>query len=219
MPGYPIELDLRGRSVLVVGLGRVGCRKAAGLLTAGARVVGVDPKAADGQHLATIPEGVDVRAEPYRAGHLRGVCLAFAAGPPEVNRQVVADAARAGIWVNPAGNGEGEDPHAWTFTVPAVWRDGGVSLTVSTAGASPALASALRDRAAAALGPAAAGLAATLAELRPEVLARVPDPEARRRILADWADPRWLALFEVGGAEAVRAEVRHVLERLAADDK
>ena len=45
MPGYPIELDLAGRTALVVGLGAVGRRKAAGLVEAGARVVGVDPAA------------------------------------------------------------------------------------------------------------------------------------------------------------------------------
>jgi siroheme synthase-like protein len=179
----------------------------------------VDPKAADGDgdRLGEIPAGVEVRAEPYRAEHLLGVCLAFAAGPPGVNRRVVADAAEAGVWVNFVGNAgvEDVDSRARTFTVPAVWRDrdGVLTLTVSTAGASPALASALRDRAAAALGPAA-GLAATLAELRPEVLARVADPEARRRILADWADARWIALFEAGGAEAVRAEVGRLLECL-----
>ena len=43
MPGYPIELELRDRTVLVVGLGAVGRRKAAGLARAGARVIGVDP--------------------------------------------------------------------------------------------------------------------------------------------------------------------------------
>src|SRR2546425_131073 len=35
MPGYTIELDLTGRTVLLVGLGRVGRRKAAGLVEAG----------------------------------------------------------------------------------------------------------------------------------------------------------------------------------------
>ena len=88
----------------------------------------------------------------------------FAAATAAVNRRVVADARRAGVWVCSAS-----DPDAGDFTVPAVWRDGPLTLTVATAGASPALAAALRDRAAEALGPAAAGLAALLAELRPEV--------------------------------------------------
>ena len=46
---------------------------------------------------------------------------------------------------------------AGDFTLPAVWRSGPLMLTVSTSGASPALARALRDRAAEALGPAPAG--------------------------------------------------------------
>jgi siroheme synthase-like protein len=168
-------------------------------------VVGVDPAPGPG-----VPDGVEVLAEPYRAGHIRecGARLVFAAATPEVNRLVVADGRAADVWVNSA-----TDPTAGDFIVPAVWRAGALTLTVSTTGASPALAAALRDRAAEALGPAAAGLAATLAALRPVVLARLDDPEARRRVLADWADPRWLALFEAGGPEAVRAEVGRLLDR------
>ena len=196
MPGYPIELNLHGRTALVVGLGSVGRRKAAGLLAAGARVIGVDP-------VADAPERVELRAEPYRPDHLRGVCLAVAAATEAVNRAVVHDARAAGVWVNSAS-----DPGAGDFTLPAVWREGPLVLTVSTAGASPALAAALRDRAAAAIAPAA-GLAALLAELRPTVLARLPDqPEARRRILAD---PRWLALYEAEGADAVRRAILNQL--------
>lgn len=204
MPGYPIELDLRGRLALVVGLGTVGRRKAAGLVAGGARVVGVDP----GADPAGTPAGVELRPEPYRAGHLTGVRLAFAAGPPGLNARVVADARAAGVWVNSAS-----DPGAGDFTLPAVLRSGGLTLSVSTAGASPALAAALRDRAAGALGPGAAGLVTTLSELRPEVLARLADPAARRRVLTDWADPRWLDLWAAGGPEAVRRELRRVLDR------
>jgi siroheme synthase-like protein len=201
MPPYPIELDLTGRVALVVGLGAVGRRKASGLVEAGARVIGVDPRAEGG------PAGVEVRREPYRAGHLEGACLAFAAATAEVNGLVVADARRAGVWVSSAS-----DPASGDFTLPAVWRDGPVTLTVSTSGASPALAALLRDRAADVLGPAAAGLASILAELRPLALARVADPEARRRLLAGWADPRWLAVWESEGPEAVRREFLRALE-------
>jgi precorrin-2 dehydrogenase len=200
MPGYPIELDLTGRTALVVGLGAVGRRKAVGLVEAGGRVVGVDPGPIE------IPAGVELRAEPYRAEHLAGAILAFAAATAEVNRQVVADARRLGIWVTSAS-----DPGSGDFTLPATWRDGPLTLTVSTSGASPSLASALRDRAARALGPSAGGLAAILAELRPEVLARVADPAARRRLLAEAADPRWLDLHDAEGAEATRRALRVAL--------
>jgi precorrin-2 dehydrogenase/sirohydrochlorin ferrochelatase len=204
VPPYPIELNLTNRLVLVVGLGAVGRRKASGLVEAGARVVGVDPRA----DIEGLPDGVEHRVEPYRSGHLEGVSLAFAAASPEVNRRVVEEARRAGVWVGSASEPEGGD-----FLVPAVWRRGPVVLTVSTSGASPTLAANLRDRAAGALGPSAAGLAALLAELRPEVLARVADPEARRRLLVAMADPRWLDLWQAEGPEAVRRALRDALER------
>jgi siroheme synthase-like protein len=202
MPGYPIELDLRGRTVLVVGLGAVGRRKAAGLATAGARVIGVDPAV---EAPLTIP--IEVRAELYRVEHLEGVSLAFAAATAAINRRVVADARRLGVWVCSAS-----EPGTGDFTVPAVWREGPLTLTVATGGASPALAVALRDRAVQALGPAAAGLTALLAELRGAVHARLAEPEARRRLLADWAEPRWLELWINDGPEAARHALGRALD-------
>jgi siroheme synthase-like protein len=202
MPGYPIELDLRGRRVLVVGLGRVGTRKASGLVEAGAHVVGVDPRPD-----VVIP-GVDHRPERFRPEHLEGMSLAFAAATPEVNREVVDSARRMGIWVNAAS-----EPDRGDFLVPASWRDGPITLAVSTGGTSPALAATLRDRAARALAGAPA-LAALLAEVRPEVLARISDPEARHRLLSDWGDGRWLDAIERDGPEAVRAAWRASLDRM-----
>ena len=61
MSGYPIELNLNGRTVLVVGLGPVGRRKAEALAAAGARVIGVDPAAGSFAH--DLPEGIEVMAE------------------------------------------------------------------------------------------------------------------------------------------------------------
>ncbi|MDR3639238.1 MAG: hypothetical protein P4L84_35885, partial [Isosphaeraceae bacterium] len=111
------------------------------------------------------------------------------------------------VWVSSASN-----PSEGDFTLPAVWRDGPLILTVSTTGASPALAAALRDQAAAAIAPAA-GLAALLAELRETILARLPDdPDTRRYILSGWADRRWLDLFTAEGPEAVRTAILNELK-------
>ena len=150
---------------------------------------------------------IEVRAELYRTEHLEGVSLAFAAATAAVNRRVVADARRLGVWVCSVS-----EPGTGDFTVPAVWREGPLTLTVATAGASPALAVALRDRAVQALGPAAAGLAALLAELRGDVRARLAEPEARRRLLADWAEPRWLELWINDGPAAARQAPARALD-------
>ena len=204
MPGYPIVLELNDRRAVVVGLGAVGRRKVAGLVEAGAAVVGVDPRGAGGE---SVPGGVEVWAEEYRAEHLDGALLAFAAATEEVNRRVVLDAKERGILVNAASGPEGGD-----FTVPAVWREGPVTVAVATSGAGPALAAALRDRAAAAIGPEAAGMARLLAEWRPEVLGRVEEPEVRRRLLREGADPGWLDRLRVEGPEAVKEALRRALD-------
>lgn len=211
---YPVELNLRGRGALVVGLGSVGRRKAAGLVEAGACVLVVDP-APDRE----IPESLsgkafDFRREAYRDEHLDGMSLVVAAAIPEVNRRVVIEARRRAIWVCSAS-----DPEQGDFTVPASWRSGPLCVTVSTSGASPALAAALRDRAVAALGQGAAELATLFAELRPEVKSRVTDPEIRRRIFAGWGDPRWLECFATSGSEVTVEALRREYEILGGLDR
>lgn len=208
MPFYPVFLDLTGRTVLVVGLGAVGKRKAAGLSAAGAHVIGVDPSGCDTRELA----GVEIRTEPYRADHLAGVSLAFAAASADVNAALVADARARGIWVNSAS-----DPTEGDFVLPAVWHDGPLTLAVSTDGASPALAATLRDKAAAALGPSAVALATLLAELRPLAFDRIKDPTARRLFLAGWGDLHWLRLCESDGPDVVRRHLLRTLEDSVAD--
>ena len=201
MPRFAIDLDLVGRSVLVVGLGAVGRRRAEALAACGAVVLAVDPG-------AVLPvEGVRLAREPYRREHLRGAALAVAAATSEVNRRVVADARADGVWVNSAS-----EPGAGDFLVPASWRDGPIRLSVSTSGASPALSAALRDRAAGAIGPGAARLAAVLIELRAEVLATIDDPARRRAIFAAWADPRWLAMAERAEPDVLRAALRKAMD-------
>jgi siroheme synthase-like protein len=169
------------------------------LIEARARVIGIEPTPLD------LPE-LEILVESYRPDHLTGASLVFAAATPDVNGMVVADARARGIWVNSAS-----EPSAGDFRLPATWQDGPISVSVSTSGASPALAATLRDRAAEAIGPSASGLATLLLELRPEVLARVRDPAARRRALTAGADPRWLEFLDREGVDSTRQALRRAL--------
>jgi siroheme synthase-like protein len=84
-----------------------------------------------------------------------------------VDDAVHRDAEAAGVWVNVA-----DDPTRCSFVLPAVARDGAVTVAVSTGGASPALAGWLRDRVVGSLGPGTGELAALLEEARRRVHAR-----------------------------------------------
>ena len=63
---------------------------------------------------------------------------------PDVNAQVVTEAAACGVWVNDASS-----PGGGPAALPAVYRDGPLTVAVSTGGASPATAAWLRDEVAA----------------------------------------------------------------------
>ena len=150
---YPVSLVLHGRRCLVVGGGHVARRKALGLVEAGARVDLVAKEV-----LAPVREiaGLEsIEERPYRRGEVAGYRLAVAAtGDPAVNRAVFEDGESAGVWVNSA-----DDPASCSFILPAIARQGPVSVAVSTSGFSPALASWLKAHVTENLGPEVAELA------------------------------------------------------------
>ncbi len=135
---YPIFLRLEGRRTVVVGGGKVGLRKARGLLEAGASVVVVSPQFDTGfDHLS-----VEKVEREYLRTDLEGSSLAFAATDNrQVNRQVGEDARALGIPANVADSLE-----ECEFIVPARFSMDGVQIAISTGGADPSRAAALRRR-------------------------------------------------------------------------
>jgi precorrin-2 dehydrogenase len=109
----------------------------------------------------------ELREKPFDPGDLEGVRLVVTAtGDRGVDSAVAAAAADAGIWVNAA-----DQPDDCSFILPAIARNGPLSVAVSTGGASPALAGRLRDHAAALLTDEVAALARELAAERARVRA------------------------------------------------
>jgi len=166
-----------------VGGGQVAARKARGLAEAGADVVVIAPSICD--EIRSLP--VELVERPYRCGDLSLAWLAMVATDrADVNRQVYADGQEAHVWVNAA-----DDPEACSFTLPAVLRQGPVTVAVSTSGYSPALAVWIRERIAADLGPEVGLLAEMLSEARDELKAAgrsTEDVDWRRALDSDMLD-------------------------------
>lgn len=167
---YPLSLDLTDRLVVIVGGGRVGARRARGVLGSGGRVLFIAPTIGDAARTLLADPRVRWAAQPYDEAALQGqgerVWLVHAAtDAPDVNARVAHDALASGIWCVRADDAEASA--AWT---PAVARgaSGGPAdgLVVAVTGdRDPRRAVAVRD--------------AIMLELEHEIL-----PVQRRRIPA-----------------------------------
>lgn len=145
-PLFPINVVVAGHKCLVVGGGRIATRKADALLDCGASVVVV---AQDIDAALRSRPGVTIEQRPFRAGDTHGYRLVITAtNDPAVNAAVFADGEANGVLVNAA-----DDPDHCSFTLPAVVRRGPLMITVSTGGHSPAMATWLRRRFEAEIGP------------------------------------------------------------------
>ena len=134
-PGYPLTLDLAGRTAVVVGGGTVATRRARALLAAGAVVHVVAPEVSTELSTELAGLGVVLHRRPYAAGDLADAWLVHAAtDDPAVNAAVAADADGLRIWCVRA-----DDASASAARTPAVARAGDVTVAV-TAGGDPARA-------------------------------------------------------------------------------
>jgi siroheme synthase-like protein len=138
---YPVFLDLTDRPALVVGGGPVAEGKVEGLLAAGANVTVVSP-AVTPRLAGWVAAGrIEYLARAYQPGDLAGRRLALVAtDAPAVSGAVAAEGRERGIWVNAA-----DEPARCDFILPAVIRRGRLVVAVSTGGASPAAARAIRE--------------------------------------------------------------------------
>lgn len=140
MDFFPVFLNLRDQTVLVVGAGSVAERKARMLLQASAKVR-VVAQELNPQFLSWLAEGCIEHASPfYHACYLQGVRLVFAASSDRaLNAQVYADAEQAGVLVNVV-----DEPTQCRFISPALIDRSPVQVAISTGGSSPVLARVLR---------------------------------------------------------------------------
>jgi precorrin-2 dehydrogenase/sirohydrochlorin ferrochelatase len=198
---YPICLSLEGRPCLVVGGGAVALRKVESLLDAGARVTVVSPEFCE----ELLRLGAATRLErPFEEQDVAGAFLVYAAtDDAAVNRAVAAAARRHHALVNVV-----DTPAECDFIVPSTLTRGELTVSVSTGGASPALARRLRLELEKLFPKSYGRFVRLLAGLRAEVARAVPDAARRRAILQELARRSTWDLFAEGGAKAVRQLLR-----------
>ncbi len=176
---FPMFLKLEGRQCLVVGAGRIGEPKIAGLLETGARirVVALDASPAVREWAREGKLELELRA--FSADDLDGAFLAVVAtNSRTLNERVYHEAQRRGVLCNVV-----DVPDLCDFFYPAVVRRGDLQIAVSTAGQSPSLAQKIRQQLDKQFGPGYATWVAKLGETRKLILASDLDKERKLELL------------------------------------
>ena len=191
LAGYPVNLLVRGRRVVVVGGGRIAARKIEPLLDLGADVLVIAPEINDEVRAWADQGRCSVELRSFRPDDLDGARLALTAtDDPSVNQAVFVAAEARDIWVNSA-----DDPANCSFTLLSVVRRSDLVVAIGTGGRSPALAAHLRRTFDEELGPEYATLLDLLSEAR----------EAMRASGRSSEDADWQLAFRSGIVDLVRA--------------
>lgn len=137
---YPMMMDLENKKILVIGGGKVAYRKIKGLLETGAYIyvvgteISLEIQAIKHQKLILIERS-------FMPSDLENKDIAFVCtNSRETNERIVDLAKAKGLLTSCV-----EQKVRADFIVPAVYRNGDLTVAVSTSGANPTLAKNIRD--------------------------------------------------------------------------
>ena len=208
---YPVFLDLKGRRCLVVGGGSVAERKTRMLLEHNALVTVISPALNQGLQQLAEQGAIQVVPRNFKSNDLRGAFLAIAATDDPITNAAVSDKGRKQrILINVV-----DDPKVSDFIVPSIVRRGDITIAISTAGKSPALARKIRTELDAILPAQYARLLSLVSDVREEL--------AQRQVSVD--SERWQrslkidVLLEMIGKGQIDQARKKLIEDLIAKDK
>lgn len=163
----------------MVGAGKVGEAKIAGLIQTGARVHVVALQASQAVHEWAKAGKIVLELRAYVPADFEGASLAvIATSNPQLNKSIYQEAQRRGILCNVV-----DVPEYCDFYYPAVVRRGDLQIAISTNGQSPSLAQKLRQQLERQFGLGYARWIAELGATRNLILASDLDAKRKSELL------------------------------------
>ena len=181
---YPMFLDIKGRSCLVVGGGTVGTRKAETLLKCGAAVTVISRAFSSALSESRYSGSLVLMNKDYKPSDLEGMFLVFAATDNRsLNHRIKQDAEERGLLFTIA-----DDPDGSRFIAPSLVERGDLTIAVSTAGQSPAFARKLKQDLEKQFGPEYEAFLRIMGNVRKNILAQGHDPESHKHLFRQLID-------------------------------
>lgn len=207
MKYYPAYLDIHNRRCLVVGGGGVGTRKVKTLLDCGARVTIISPQASGQLQKLADNERVRIKKRSYQPGDLAGMFLVIGATDDEkLNRQISRDAEKRGLLCNIA-----DRPEICNFILPSIVHRGDLTISISTAGRSPAMAKKLRQDLEKQYGEEYADFLRLMGAIRQKLLSQAHEPEAHKSLFEQLINNGLLEMIRENRIEEINLLLQAVL--------
>jgi precorrin-2 dehydrogenase/sirohydrochlorin ferrochelatase len=197
---YPAFINLCGKNCVVIGGGKVAERKIVSLLGAGAEVTVISPDLTDTLERHKKRGRIKHIERDYKKGDLKNAFLVIAATSDErINSRVSGDAP---FLVNVV-----DRPELANFIVPSVVSRGPMTIAISTSGASPAMAKAVRKELEFLYNKDFGHFLAFLRQLRKKAMRDIPENKERERLLKEAASKEILSILRKNGFKAAKNKV------------
>ena len=203
--GYlSFNIQIKGKSVVIIGGGSVAERKVSNFLLSEARLTVISPTLT--YTLQKLRDNCQIEhvARRYEEGDLAGAFITIAAtNDHAINLAVARESQQLGILVEVTDNAaEGN------ITSPAIFRQGDLSIAVSTNNKAPALSAAIKRELGKVYGPEYAKTVRLLGVIREKLLTDGAGSTYNKQVLSDLAEN----LPELFAADAV-AEINRLLQK------
>ena len=179
-------------------------RKVCSLKEAGAEVVVVSPETCP--EIAN-EEGLTLVKKDYDASILDGALLVIAATDNDaVNKKAALDARKRNIIVNVV-----DRPELCSFIVPSTINRGDLCISISTGGASPAVAKSVREELEIVFGSEYEEYLNLLTKMRSIAMSDIKDSAKRRKVLQRLAEKDILEIVKNKGVTEAEARIRETM--------
>lgn len=199
---YPIFVNLKNKNCLVVGAGEVGKRKSQSLLEAGAKSVSIIDTNAAVPGLKSIlkMENVHFESREFKESDLDGKFIVMACtSNQQVNKLISQLCEDREILCNIA-----DQPEKSSFIVPATFKRGDLTMAMSTAGKSPAMARRIRRELQEKFGDEYAHMLTLMGRVRPLLLELGMDTQENTAIFRELVNSNLLQALGEHDLDAAR---------------
>lgn len=203
---YPIFLNLKNKSVVIIGGGKVAERKVLTLLKTGADLTVISPELTKKIEREKLKGRIKHIRRQYRKGDLKNAFLVIAAtDSPNVNEQVSKDAT---CLVNVV-----DTPHLCNFIVPSAIKRNPLTIAVSTSGISPALSRSIRKELEKMYGSEFSEYLKLLIRIRTEAMRVIKDKRKRGEFLKAIASEKIIEMLREKGFKETQRLAEDLLRK------